>query len=212
MNELWSRRNVIATLVVGLLTCAVTLAVYFFDNRKQEIGTKTTGSTASSETSSKTSLPTVSISSIHISDVAMDVPAVFEMGIEVDGFSSLPARDINVTMDFGRAEVQVCGYAPKGAVRNFINEDKSYRRLEVAQLRPEETLYIRCLISTPEFKKVAIEGRNIKSGRSMDFAQYKASLLGKPLGFWGNLGRFFVIFISIMLCFKIIGFLFPNFS
>lgn len=206
MNELWSRRNVIATIVVGLLTCAVTLALYFYDNRKQEIGSKTTGTSDSS----KTSLPSVSISSIHISNVAMDVPAVFELGIEVDGYSRLPAQDINVTLDFGRAEVQECGYTPKGSVRNFIDEDKSYRRLEVAQLRKEETLYIRCLISTPEFKKVAIEGRNINRGRSIDFAQYKASLLDKPIGFWGGLGRFFAIFISAMLCFKIIGFLFPH--
>ena len=149
MSERWSRRNVIATLVVGVLTCAVTVALFFFDNWAQEIGTQTVESSEPSETS----LPTVSISSIHVSDVAMDVPAVFEIAIQVDGTSDLPARGIDVTLDFGRAEIQVCGYTPRGTVGKIVNEDKSYRRLEVAELRQEETLYIRCLISTPEFKK-----------------------------------------------------------
>ena len=208
MSELWSRRNVIATLIVGILTCGVTVALFFFDNWGQEIGTQTIESSESSEPSR----PTVSISSIHVSDVAMDVPAAFEIGIQVSGTTDLPARNMNVTLDFGRAEIQVCGYTPREAVRKIVNEDKSYRRLEVAELRQEETLHIRCLISTPTFKKVAIEGGNIFRGRSIDFAQYRSSLLSEPIGFWRGLGRFFVVFLSIMLCFKIVGLLFPNFS
>ena len=208
MSERWSRRNVIATLVVGVLTCAVTVALFFFDNWAQEIGTQTVESSEPSETS----LPTVSISSIHVSDVAMDVPAVFEIAIQVDGTadSDVPARGIDVTLDFGRAEIQVCGYTPRGAVGENVNEDKSYRRLEVAELRQEETLYIRCLISTPVFKKVSVEGGNISRGRSIDFAEYRSTLLSEPIGFWTGLGRVFVVFLSIMLCFKIIGFLFPD--
>ena len=117
---------------------------------------------------------------------------------------------MGVALDFGRAVIQVCGYTPRSAVANFVNEDKSYRRLEVAELRQEETLYIRCLISTPVFNKIVIEGGNISRGSTIDFAQYRATLLSEPIGFWERLGRGFVIFLSIVLCLKIIGFCFND--
>lgn len=208
MSEIWSRRNVIATILVGILSCAVTAAFYIFDNRNQEIGTETVETSASSETS----LPSVSIDLIHLSEVAMNVPAVLEIGIKVGGNTTLAARNINVSLDFGRAEVQDCGYSPMEAVSKFVHDDKSYRRLEVAELRQEEILYIRCLISTPMFKKIVVEGENISHGRSITFEEYRNRLLSEPIGFWTNLGRVFVVFIFIMLCLKIIGILFPNFN
>ena len=206
-SELWSRRNVIATVAVGLLSCVVTATLYFVDFRTQEIGTQTT---IESSESSEESSATVSISSIHLSTVALDVPAAFEMEVQVQGSSRFSAHDINVILDFGRAEIEGCGYSPKGAVRTIVEEDKSYRRLEVTELRPQEKLYIRCLLSSPVFEKVAVEGGNISIKRSIDFAQYQASLLSEPLGFWSWLGRLFVIFLLIMLCLKIIGYLFPD--
>ena len=208
MSERWSRRNVIATIVIGLLTCTVTVALFFLDGWNHEIGTQT----AKPSDTQETSLPTVSISSIHLSEIAMNVPAAFEMGIEVGGTSDLSAEGMHVILDFGRAEVQICGYSLTGAVRDVVRDDKSYRKFEVSQLRQEETLYIRCLLSTPVFKKIAIEGGNILRGRTIDYAQYTSTLISEPIGFWGGLGRFFVVFLTIMMCFKIIGFLFPNFS
>ena len=206
MSEIWSRRNTIATIVAGILTCAVTVAIYFFGDRNQEIGTETVGTSASSETS----LPSVSIDLIHLSEVAMNVPAVFEIGIKVDGNTTLAARNIDVSLDFGRAEVQDCGYSPMEAVSKFVHDDKSYRRLEVAELRQEEILYIRCLISTPMFKQIVVEGENISRGRSITFEEYRDRLLSGPIGFWTILGRIFVAFIVIMLSIKIMGLLFLN--
>ena len=80
--------------------------------------------------------------------------------------------------------------------------------LEIGELQQGEKLHIRCLISSPVFDQVLISGGNIRSSRSIDFEQYRASLLSKPGGFWTNLGHFFVIFFTVVFCFKIIGFLF----
>ena len=208
MSKRWNRRNVIAIIFVGVVTgIVVPLGIYFYDNREQEIGTPTTKSSVSSDDS----LPTISISSIYVSDVAMDVPAVFEIGVEVGGVSNLPARKLNVILDFGRAEVQVCDFTPKQAIKNFTNDDKSYRRLEIEELRQEETLHIRCLISSPEFKKVVVEGTGIHRGISIDFAEYQANLFDEPIGFWSGLWRTFIAFLVAMICLKIIGLVLRNF-
>ena len=208
MSERWSRRNVIATIVVGLLGCivtlVVTLVVYPNNDQEKEIGTPITKSSESP----KEAPPTVSITSIYVSDVAMDIPAVFEIGVEIGGFSNQPARNFNVMLDFGRAEVQVCGFTPKHAIKTIVNDDRNYRRLEITELRKNESLYIRCLISSPEFKKVVIEGGNIYRTRSIDFSEYQASLLPKSsnpsnpsneLGFWGILWRAIVVFVVVMI-------------
>lgn len=208
MSERWSRRNVIATIVVGLLSCIVTLVatlvVTLNNDQEKEIGTPITKSSESP----KEAPPTVSITSIYVSDVAMDIPAVFEIGVEIGGFSNQPARNFNVMLDFGRAEVQVCGFTPKHAIKTIVNDDRNYRRLEITELRKNESLYIRCLISSPEFKKVVIEGGNIFRTRSIDFSEYQASLLPKSsnpsnpsneLGFWGYLWRAIVVFIVVMI-------------
>ena len=47
LSERWSRRNVIATLLVGFLTFAVTVPVFVFDNWNHEIGTRAYGVTES---------------------------------------------------------------------------------------------------------------------------------------------------------------------
>lgn len=207
MSELWSRRNLIATVIVGLLGSAITLGIFLYDSPDQEIGTQTDQTNASSE-SSITASPTISIFSIHISEVAMDIPAAFELGIQVGSRSSVAAHDIDVILDFGRAEIEVCDYTPELAVTNIVAEDKSHRRLEIEELQQEEKLHIRCLISSPVFDQVIISGGNIQQATSLDFEQYQASLIPEPVGFWSGVGRFFVIFFIAMFCFKTIGFLF----
>ena len=201
-----------ATIFVGILSLAGTLAIFFFDSQEQEIGTQTDAAPeVSSDTSSEssiTTLSTISIFSIHVSEVAMDIPAVFELGMQVGAFADSAARNVDVTLDFGRSEIEVCDYTPTWAVTNVVAEDKSHWSLEIGELQQGEKLHIRCLISSPVFDQVLISGGNIRSSRSIDFEQYRASLLSKPGGFWTNFGHFFVIFFTGVFCFKIIGFLF----
>ena len=206
MSERWSRRNVIATVAVGILSIAVALAVYFLQSGEKTIETEIV--TTSGETEEK--LPTVSISSIYISETAMDIPAVFEMAIEAGGVSDLPARDLNVILDFGRAEVETCSYSPKKMVRTFVDDDKSYRRLKIEEIKQKERLYIRCLLSSPNFEKVVIEGGNLRSGISTDFSRYRASLESEGVGFWGAIWRAVAVLFIVLFCFKIIGILFPG--
>ena len=138
----------------------------------------------------------------------MDIPAVFELGIQVGGRTNLAAHDVDVALDFGRAEIEVCDYTPEPAVTNVVAEDKSHRRLEIEELQQEGKLYIRCLISSPVFDQVIIGGGNIDRGISIDFEQYQASLLSGRPGFWTGLGYVWVITFSIMFWFKIGRFLF----
>ena len=140
----------------------------------------------------------------------MDIPAAFELGIQVRGVTNLAAHDIDVILDFGRAEIEVCDYTPEPAVTNIVAEDKSHRRLEIEELRQKEKLYIRCLISSPVFDQVIINGGNLSHSTSIDFEQYQARLLSEPTGFWAGLGYCFVVFFSVMFCFKIMGFLFSS--
>ncbi|MCY4503520.1 MAG: hypothetical protein OXE57_18415 [Alphaproteobacteria bacterium] len=196
----------IATIVVGLLTCAVTVGIYIFQSPGKEIGTQV----INSEKPSKKPSPDISISSIHISSVAMDVPAAFEMELEVDGSASEPAKDIIITLDFGRSEIRECGYVPRQNIKTLMEEGKNYRRLKIVEIQQDEKFYIRCIVSQPIFDRVAIGGGNLLSTRSITFSQYLDMDMDGSIGFWGGLFRAFVIFLSVMLCFKIVGFLFPN--
>ena len=165
----WARRNVIATTVVGLLGVTVPLGIYFYGSRNAQIQEKEI-STQEDETSepSKLSLPGISISSIHVSEVAMDIPAAFELGIQARGITNLAVHDIDVVLDFGRAEIDVCDYTPEAAVTNVLSEDKSHRRIEIRELQQEEKFYIRCLITSPVFSQVIINAGNIDGSVSMD--------------------------------------------
>ena len=125
----------------------------------------------------------------------------------------MAARDIDVVLDFGRAEIEVCDYTPESAVTNVMAEDKSHRRLEIGVLQQEEKLHIRCLISSPVFDQVTISGGNIDRGRSIDFEQYQASLLSEPVVgfrlFLIVLVSLFLIFLTILFGIKLVHLLFP---
>ena len=124
----------------------------------------------------------------------MDIPAAFELGIQAGGRTNLAAHDVDVVLDFGGAEIEVCDYTPEPAVTNVVAEDKSHRRLEIEELQQEEKFHIRCLISSPVFDQVIISGGNIDRGISIDFAQYQASLVSEraeSVGFWPRVRLFF---------------------
>ena len=210
-SERWTRRNVYATVIIGLLGCIVALIDLFWDSQDQGIDTPEVAS-GSSEPGKKTyreslqgaedRAPTILISSLHVSEMAMDIPAVFELGIQVGGRTNLPARDVNITLNFGRAEIEACDYAPKRSATSVISEDKSHRQIQIAELRQEEKFYVRCLINSPVFDQIIVTGSNITDGgRSIDFEQYYESLLLKPKGFWTVLGRSLVAGFFILLGF-----------
>ena len=184
----WCRRHLFIV-TMTLIGCAATIAAPFlFHFWSQEIKTQTVASSGSSETqtvraSDEAVSPRVEISSLHVSEVAMDIPAVFELEVQVTGSSDAVVRGAKVILDFGRAEVDVCGYMPKSAVTTVIADDKNYRHFELAELRKSDKLYIRCLTSAPVFNRIIIEGDNIHRGESMDFREYRESL-SKPRGFW----------------------------
>lgn len=64
----------------------------------------------------------------------MDAPAVFELEIQSFGATRTPVRDVNVVLDFGRAEIEVCGHVPVSVVSNVASEGKSIRRLKISEL------------------------------------------------------------------------------
>lgn len=200
----WARRNVIATTVVGLLGVTVPLGIYFYGSRYEQIQEKeiSTQEDETAETSepSKRSLPRISIFSIHVSEVAMDIPAAFELGIQAGGITNLAVHDIDVVLDFGRAEIDVCDYTPEAAVTNVLSEDKSHRRIEIKELQQEEKFYIRCLITSPVFNQVIINAGNIDRSVSMDFEQYQARHRREEDGFWSKLFQVFAACMVGIFC------------
>ena len=209
MTERWSRRNVYATIVVGLLGTATTVGVFFYDSGSQDIGTETESSSID-DTDESSSAPRISIASIHVSEAAMEVPSVFEVSIEVGGLGAPPVSGTDVIIDFGIAEVETCGYTPTRAVQAFISADANSRKLTIGMLQTGERLHIRCLLNAPFFDQILVQGGNIFSGRSITFAEYQASLMSDSPGFWARLGYIFVSLLFIIFCFKIIGLAFPN--
>ena len=184
VSEKWSRLN----FIVGILAILVAVAPYFLNSaRNQEVEPQNEASSESSDESesSKPSLPTVEIASLYVSKVAMDIAAVFELEIQNTSLSGVSAHDFTVILDFGRAEVEVCDYTPKPFVITVAAKDKSYRSLEIVKLRQHEKLYIRCLISSPVFNQVIIEGDKIRSNGLIDFQQYRERL-AEPRTFWTN--------------------------
>ena len=206
----WTRRKVL----IGLLGVAATLGISH-ESQGQEIQEKEDGTRkAGASESTKTSLPEISISSIHVSEVAMDIPAAFELGIQVGGIANVPARDFEVFLDFGRAEINACDYTPTSVVANVLAEDKSHRRIQIRELLQDQQFYIRCLISSPMFNQVIISGGNIDRDTTLDFKQYQEKQVGlqsvfEELGFWSTLGRLTAIFFLILFCIWIAKWLFP---
>ena len=179
LNAIWTRRNVTATILFGLLAVGVSLATYLHETEDREIPTETTVSQKATKNS-----PSVSVSAIHVSAIAMDVPAAFELEIRAGKFSTVPARGLNVVLDFGRAKVEACGYSPKQLITNVAREDKSYRRFEIAELRQNEKLHIRCIIDSPFFHQVVINGDNLGRSETINFSSYTNSIGDTGSLFW----------------------------
>lgn len=197
----WCRRH------LGIvITCVATIAapfLFYFWSQEIEIQDLTSSEPVEAQngpSSDESSLPSVTISWIHVSKVAMDISAAFEAEITVTGRrNATAARDLRVILDFGRAEVDICDYMPRSAITTIVDEDKSYRRLEISKLRKKDSLHIRCLISTPEFNQVIVEGNNIFRGDSINYRQYQDSLMirpAKPL--IKTLINLFIIFLFIL--------------
>ena len=210
----WTRRNFFVALFVGVLGVGTPLVIHFYGSMGQETQEKevSTQKNAASE-SDKPKLTTISISSIHVSEVAMDIPAAFELGIEVGGFTNLAAYDIDIILDFGRAEIQACDYTPGSVVSSVSEEDKSHRRIQIEVLDQGEKFYIRCLLSSPVFNQVIITGGNIDSRVTMNFKQYQEGWLrlrseSTGVGFWRIIFRIAAVYFIIIFSLKIAGRLF----
>jgi len=187
---------------MGIITVVASVGLYLHDRSDPDIGSDVNVSKSADGES-----PSIRISSVYLSEVAMSVPAFFELSIQPQ---LAPAFGTELILDFGRSEVDVCGYTPMRYVENVETTDKNYRRFKIAQLGKDEKFYVRCIISAPFFSQVIIQGGNINIAKSLTFAEYQASVSGPSIGFWPGLGYFFVIFFTAMLCLKIIGFLFDS--
>ena len=203
VGEKWPRRNFIVGICAIVVPCVVAVGLYLHGGApSQEVGPQ--NEEAPSE-SSEPSSPRVEISSLRVSKVAMDIPEVFEMEVEVISVMNVAvARDFKVILDFGRAEIDVCDYTPKRAVTKAVAEDKRYWRLEILELRKNEELHIRCLISLPEFNQVIIEGGNLFGGdKAITFEQYRTNLRSKPNDssiLWVIAGYVLGVLLFLILC------------
>ena len=210
MTERWSQRNVYATVVIGLLGVATSLGVFLLDSNGEDLG-KETELSSIGDSDEAPDAPRISITSIHISDAAMDVPAVFEVSIEAGGLGDQPVSGTDVVFDFGRAEVETCGYTPTRSVQAFISSDINSRKLTIDTLQAGENLNFICLLNAPFFDQVFVQVGNIFSGRSITFAEYQESLVSDRPSFWAILGYIFVSILFIINCLpKIIGLSFSN--
>ena len=178
-SAIWTRRSVIVMIVIGILAIAVPVAIYFSETKDREIRSETIEPAKAAK-----QLPTVSVSSIYVSTVAMDVPAVFELEIQAGGVSSISVRNMKVFLNFGRARVDACGYSPKLLVTNVVEVDKSHRRFEIAELGQKEKLHIRCIIDSPFFDQIIINGENLGRSYSIDFSDYLDYAADTKKGFW----------------------------
>ena len=179
LNAIWTRRNVVVTAIVGTIAVGVPIFVYLDESKVREIPTETSESPKATKES-----PTVSVSSIHVSAVAMDVPAAFELEIKGSGVSNIPVQNMNVVLNFGKAEVESCGHSPKQLVTSVLGEDKSHRRYKIDKFGQNETLHIRCIISSPTFDQVVISGENLRSSHSIDFSHYQNFMSDTKMPFW----------------------------
>ena len=176
----WSRRNVFVTFFVGFATIGVTLGIYWYSSTQNELGTTIEPAAVDSGTRSEIRNPTVSFADVYLSPVALAVPSVFEMWIEVHSVDGVPVIDADFVLDFGRSEVVQCNYSPSVAMTRLTSDDKSYRRFVINELNDNERLYLRCLISSPVFYEILVQGGNLGTGRSLSFDQYQANQIREP--------------------------------
>ena len=197
MSKKWTRRGVIASIIGTILTCAISLWVYLNDSNIAK------PYVANHETSTKDrqDTQTVSIASIYVSKVPMDIPSVFELTIQVGSIHNVMAKELVISLDFGRATVDTCDYIPNLSTTNITNDDNNRRRLEIAELGSKEKLYIRCLISLPIFEQVLISGENISHNVSLSYKEFQnRENPNYQIGFWTFLWRSIIV-VAVFLFF-----------
>ncbi len=130
----------------------------------------------------------------------MEIPSVFELIVRVGSIHDVMAKELIITLDFGRATVDACDYVPNLSITNVTNDDINRRRLEIAELGSNENFYIRCLISLPVFEQVMISGKNISRNVSLSYEQFQSREDPKhQIGFWTFLWRSIVVAAVILV-------------
>jgi len=153
----------------------------------------------------------VGVESIRIKDIQLtpldfDIPSYLYIEIKNEGTKDI--RNLKITIELGKSSVEEFEYFPNNEIVLLSDTlDKNLIKLKKYVFAENESVYIYALINQPIFKRILIDGDNIKYAKEYSYVNYLNSENGdvsKNVG-WsvllGFLGVIFILMIGALIFF-----------
>ena len=174
MESKSAKYGLIGAIVAALIAGAVTLFVHF---DKSPNGSRLAESVISEKKDEKQKPRiTVNIIDTFVTPVAFEGPAYFYTEIQASGDEA--ARDMLISLDFGKASATKCEIKPK-SILGSSEESKGLYRFNVKQLNKHESIYIACNLTLPSFNQILVTGGNLTSESKLTYEIYSRKPEGK---------------------------------
>ena len=163
-------------ILAALITGAVGLYIHYDGNLEQK---KTQESEERADQSKDTA--NLTISNVYLPPVNTSIESVFFA--EVKNNSLNTAKDLEVKLDFGEANISKCETLPNNEFKGNESFTSSIVSFSVEKLERKDSFYIYCFISHPVFKSLLITGSNLFSNELLSYENYHPIEANKESGF-----------------------------
>ena len=198
---------ILATLFVGFLTAGVALYTHFYPSPKGLKPAEVERQDEKSKSEEPKPSPSLNFADVFVTPVDTKMPSTFYL--EITNTGTAPAKDIDLTVDFGEATADKCEWIPS---REAKSEDKSetvVRTFDISLLPRKESFYLVCATNIPIFKSITIGGGNSDYKKQLTFQAYQDQRDGRSISFYEGFVRtvlgVFAAMVLIYFFFKIMS-------
>lgn len=167
MEEKSAKYGLIGTIIAAIIAGAI--ALYIHNDTKseqQKIAEIEKKANKSKDTANLT------ISNVFMPEINTKIESSFFMKISNNSLND--AKNLNVKINFGEAEIVKCETQPINIFQENQNYDSSIISFDVQSINKKDKLYVYCLTSLPIFDSILITGSNLFQNEQYTYKQYKS--------------------------------------
>ncbi|HHF3271725.1 TPA: hypothetical protein ACVOZG_004604 [Vibrio diabolicus] len=195
-----------ATIIAAVITAGASLYIHYDTPEVDVLGTVAEETKTDDTNTEKKASASISIADIFITPVDMKMATTFFA--EISNIGLEPAKEVQLTMDFGESTVDECEIQPSSIKHSLNSESLALKSYTISEIGKGASIYVNCSLNLPYFKKIMIGNGNLSIEKSITYEAYKELKNGEELGFFGSIWRVVVIFFLVVFGLKIIGILF----
>lgn len=166
MEEKSAKYGLIGTIIAAIIAGAI--ALYIHNDTKSE---QQKNAEIEKKANKSKDTANVTISNVFMPEINTKIESSFFMKISNNSLND--AKNLNVKINFGEAEIVKCETQPINIFQENQNYDSSIISFDVQSINKKDKLYVYCLTSLPIFDSILITGSNLFQNEQYTYEQYK---------------------------------------